>query len=382
MRNAEPPFLRRATQPRVLLPAGLCLLAALSAGGFGIRALVVGFLGTAIAVLAALWVPAPTLSGEPAAEPVELPQTALIPSASQRDRLASAVVPVWSRQTEGVRTQTEDAITDLTYRFSTMQRDLQAVVNATTGEGGGPDLQELIGQSQARLGSIVTTLEETQQVRRDLLAKIEVLSGFTDELYQMSAEVAAIAYQTNLLSLNAAIEAAHAREHGKGFAIVADEVRKLSERSGNTGSSIASGIERMSRGLQETLRAAQAFEAQDAQTIETAKGTIHKVVQAFGGAIEDLSTRQVEMVHTGRDVQSQIAQTLVDFQFQDRTSQILQSIVRDMEKFTDRLSHPHTEADVEQWLQELAATYVTTEQKRIHHGVSQDATGGDDITFF
>lgn len=383
MSHASTSFLQRAFQPRVLVPAGLCLLVAVLAGGPGLRSWIVGFLGVAVAVAAALSVPASTEEGPSGTTPLAVAPSEPLPTQvdAPLDRLAGAVVPVWSRQTEGARAQTEEAITNLTFRFGSMQKSLQEVMSGTQ-DGGGADLQGLIGQSQTQLGAIVTTLEETQKVRRDLLSKIEVLSGFTDELYQMSAEVAAIANQTNLLSLNAAIEAAHAREHGKGFAIVADEVRKLSERSGNTGTSIAEGIERMSKGLQETVKAAQAFEDQDAQALQRAQGTIGRVVDAFGRAIEDLRAQQEGMLRTGRDVQGQIAQTLVDLQFQDRISQILQSVVRDMEKFSDRLSHPHTAADVERWMQELLSSYTTEEQKRLHSGESAAAQDDNDITFF
>lgn len=348
----------------------------------GLRAWLVGLLGAGLAAYLVGRTPAPRQEAEPPARSPQAQEEVLDPALpSQLDRLASAVVPIWSRQTEGARFQTEAAITDLTGRFGSMQRDLRRVLELGH-EGQGADLQGLIAQSQERLGGLVAALEETQRTRRELLDKIEVLAGFTDELYHMSAEVAAIANQTNLLSLNAAIEAAHAREHGKGFAIVAGEVRKLSERSGHTGSNIASGIERMSRGLTDALAAAQAFESQDAETLVRSRASIQDVVDAFGEAIKQLRVRQADMVETGREVQEQISQTLVDFQFQDRISQILASVVQDMEKFAERMGHPHTEADVNRWLEELSATYTTAEQKRLHAGTTSTADSDSDITFF
>ena len=133
------------------------------------------------------------------------------------------------------------------------QQVSQVLEHGAVGEGGG--VFEVLRNAQVELPRAVKMLDDTRSDRQRFLDEIRELSAFVGELNGMAEEVAKIASQTNLLALNAAIEAARAGEQGRGFAVVADEVRTLAKRTQQSTEEIEQMIGKLHGGVGAAVKA-------------------------------------------------------------------------------------------------------------------------------
>ncbi|WP_035055927.1 methyl-accepting chemotaxis protein [Andreprevotia chitinilytica] len=143
-------------------------------------------------------------------------------------------------------------------------------------------------------GVIRMTVDDIREIAETVkLAAVRMneLGGHADQISSIVGVIKEIADQTNLLALNAAIEAARAGEQGRGFAVVADEVRKLAERTSQSTQEIAGMISRIQSGSQETLGTMQDSVSKVENGVNMASQAGEAIVQ-----IRDSSMRVVEMV--------------------------------------------------------------------------------------
>ncbi|TAN44033.1 MAG: HAMP domain-containing protein [Nitrospirae bacterium] len=232
---------------------------------------------------------------------------------------------------EGTRTQSSQAAQIATAAEEMSQTITDIARNASDASVSSAEAMETASKGKEVADGAVETVNRVYTSTVELSTMIEKLNGRTAEIGDIVTVIKDIADQTNLLALNAAIEAARAGEQGRGFAVVADEVRKLAERTIKATAEISDKIGAVQSESAQTTRSME-----EAST-EVTKATdyIRQVGDTLNGIVYAVQKVKDQITQIATAVEEQSAASEEVAQNIEKTS----NISKDLEHMADDVMH-------------------------------------------
>ncbi|GAB1394065.1 methyl-accepting chemotaxis protein [Rhodocyclaceae bacterium] len=267
-----------------------------------------------------------------------------------------------------VQSLLQEAIDDLTLSFQGMhtqteeQRNLTLAVTAGASDGESViQFDEFVRDTSGVMERVVESIVGNSKLGMELVELTDNIAQHAKDVQSILSEIGAIAKQTNLLALNAAIEAARAGEAGRGFAVVADEVRDLSARTTQFSQQINTLMQSMRVSVAQTETAIQSMASQDMTFALESKQQVGNIIRTM----EQQNTTRVEAIGalggSAAAVENLVGKAVTALQFQDLVSQLLDHVGRRMDVMSDVM-------------REFSTLGTTLEQEALRH----DARGAID----
>lgn len=188
--------------------------------------------------------------------------------------------------------------------------------------------EDFIASTSEVMQKVVDSVVENSRLGMELVDLTDSIATRTKDVRSILSEIGAISKQTNLLALNAAIEAARAGEAGRGFAVVADEVRDLSARTAQFSQQISGLMESMDVSVRETEIAIQKMASQDMTFAMDSKVQIERVMGSIGEVNRARAEALGELGATAQRVDGEVNKAITALQFQDMVSQLIDHMTR------------------------------------------------------
>jgi methyl-accepting chemotaxis protein len=300
-------------------------------------------------------------------------------------RLYTKCVPVWIRQLETVRGEGDTEVAQLARVFGEITGKLDKVIGPSRlAHSSGADAHEEILAALARNGRELETLVAALRLLQTSKQRIvEEIGAEAARLKDNASDIRQIALHIRMVSLNATIEAARAGQAGRPFAVIINDMRELTARTAEASELFSRHTEHL-HGMVGAAFQEQAQTDSRIVSISGAEELVHKVVASSEATMRQLTRAIAEMEDERKAVREDISQVLVSLQFQDRVSQILSHVTRNLEEMQGHIRDGHRDAmDDQQWMERMARHYSTHEEFDNHSGTRMsDIQPGAAVTFF
>lgn len=245
------------------------------------------------------------------------------------------------------------------------------------------NMQKFANNTAHTLDKFIKTTVNMSASSMDLLEKVNKIYELMPTIIKALSDIDDISAQTNLLALNAAIEAARAGEHGRGFAVVADEVRALSNRSTQFSALIKKQLESIRTQVEQLTHDVGVVASQDVSYVIESKKEIQQALDSIiKKAGEDtVVTRELEQVVQQLDLA--INNSIRCLQFGDINGQNI-SYTKDTLKFMSKHINQITSSNVNSITAELHQYLENMQKRRLsqHNPVSSSSMSSGDIELF
>ncbi|WP_145708264.1 methyl-accepting chemotaxis protein [Xanthomonas bundabergensis] len=267
----------------------------------------------------------------------------------EQDQLLTELRSFVGNEIDGSRSEIErarelirQAVSGLGGSFEAMNRKsrqqsvaLARIVDRAGDDGGaGVDVARFAQHASQRMEQLVEALEQVSGQSSATVHYIDDMSQHLDGIFALLEDVKSIADQTNLLALNAAIEAARAGEAGRGFAVVADEVRNLSERSTTFNEQIRKLAHSSKDAIAKVRETVSHMASRDMDRSREARAEAASMLDNVAAINNSLGEGMREISECGRAIDSSVAEAVRALQFEDIATQALGGVHTHLDRLT------------------------------------------------
>lgn len=206
---------------------------------------------------------------------------------------------------------------------SRLQKEMAESLFKHAAGDGGNSFEVFVSETSEILTIFVESIVSNSYTAMGLVDQMEQVGKVVEEVLGVLNEIEAIAKQTNLLALNAAIEAARAGEAGRGFAVVADEVRALSMRTNHFSRQIRGNVRQIHDSVAIAEEAIMKLASQDMSKSMQSKMQVEKTMAGIGEMNKNVESVVSELANIAMQVESGVSNAVRGLQFQDLVNQLL-----------------------------------------------------------